>query len=193
MQRAPWQTCPGAVDELQQTFNGVPLERFAARGAKKTNCTHLHDLAVLAAAHASDREPIVFDILASDPVEGRREAQLRRNGETLLHWRLNGDKFESPEPLSGMTLFDQLRSWTDGLDPVRQEAARLLRWGAILAHGRTIPWERQADASRLPVGNCYTFQPERHAIAKRIGAVRDFSHGPGPLDEHRPAPRSTQT
>ena len=48
MLRAPWQTCPGAVVELKQTFTGVPLDGFAARGAKKANCTHLHDLAVLA-------------------------------------------------------------------------------------------------------------------------------------------------
>jgi hypothetical protein len=135
-----------------------------------------------------DQAPIVFDILASDPdTTGRREAELRRNDQTLLHWTLAGDRFVEPQELAGVGLFDQLKGWTDSLDPPRQEAARLLKWGAILAHGRTIPWERQADASRLPVGNCYTFQPERHSIAKRIGAIRDFSHGPGPLDEHRPA------
>src|ERR1700738_3079968 len=51
MQRVPWTTCPGAVAVLQQTFAGVPLDGFVARGAKKSNCTHLHDLALLAANH----------------------------------------------------------------------------------------------------------------------------------------------
>ena len=39
MQRAPWTTCPGAIGRLEQTFTGVPLADFAARGEKRTNCT----------------------------------------------------------------------------------------------------------------------------------------------------------
>jgi hypothetical protein len=187
MQRAPWTTCPGAVQQLQQTFTGVPLRSFAVRGEKRANCTHLHDLAVLAATHASDGEPLVFDILVSDPVAGRRESQLRRNGTPLLGWVQLENRFVAPAELAGVG-FEDMRPWMESLDPARQEAARLLRWGSTLAHGRTIPWERQSDASRLPVGNCYTFQPERSTLAKRIGVIRDFSQGPGPLEQHRPAP-----
>ena len=187
MQRVPWTTCPGAVAQLQQTFTGVPLEGFAARGEKKANCTHLHDLAVLAAAHASDNAPLVYDLLVSDPIDGRRRAELRRNGAWLLGWTVADGRIVEPEELAGVA-FDNMRRWVDSLDPARQEAARLLRWGTILAHGRTIEWERQSDSSRLPIGNCYTFQPERAAIAKRVGVIRDFSEGPQPLEEHRPAP-----
>jgi hypothetical protein len=187
MQRAPWTTCPGAIARLEQTFTGVPLEGFAARGEKQANCTHLHDLAVLAAAHASDSSPLVYDILVSDPVDGRRQAELRRNGTTVLRWVHVEGRIVEPAELAGIAL-DKMRPWIDSLDPPRQEAARVLRWGTILAHGRTIPWERQSDASRLPIGNCYTFQPERYNAAKRIGAIRDFSQGPQPLAEHRPAP-----
>jgi hypothetical protein len=187
MQRVPWTTCPGAVAQLEQTFTGVPLEGFAARGAKKANCTHLHDLAVLAAAHASDNAPLVYDLLVSDPIDGRRRAEIRRNGASLLGWTVADGRIVEPEELAGVA-FDNMRRWVDSLDPARQEAARLLRWGTILAHGRTIAWERQSDSSRLPIGNCYTFQPERAAIAKRVGVIRDFSDGPQPLEEHRPAP-----
>ena len=187
MQRVPWTTCPGAVAQLEQTFTGVPLESFAARGEKKANCTHLHDLAVLAAAHASDNAPLVYDLLVSDPIDGRRRAELRRNGAWMLGWTVADGRIVEPEELAGVA-FDNMRRWVDSLDPARQEAARLLRWGTILAHGRTIAWERQSDSSRLPIGNCYTFQPERAAIAKRVGVIRDFSHGPQPLEEHRPAP-----
>jgi hypothetical protein len=43
--------------------------------------------------------------------------------------------------------------------------------------------DRQSDASRLPVGNCYTFQPRIAAAAKRVGVIRDFSVGTAePLD-----------
>jgi Protein of unknown function (DUF2889) len=187
MQRAPWSTCPGAVAVLEQTFSGVPLAGFAARGEKKTNCTHLHDLAVLAAAHAFDGEPLVYDILVSDPIEGRREALLRRDGLAVLGWAHVKGRIVEPTELAGVSL-EQMRPWIDSLDPTRQEFARLLRWGTILAAGRTIAWERQSDSARLPVGNCYTFQPQRLSQAKRIGAIRDFSQGPQPLEEHRPAP-----
>jgi hypothetical protein len=187
MQRAPWTTCPGAIAQLEQTFTGVPLGGFAARGEKRNNCTHLHDLAVLAAAHALDGEQLVYDILVSDPVDGRRQAQLRRDGTKVLDWVQVDGRIAEPEELAGVA-FDEMRAWIDSLDPARQEAARLLRWGTILAHGRTIPWERQSDSSRMPIGNCYTFQPQRYATARRVGLIRDFSQGPQPLVEHRPAP-----
>jgi hypothetical protein len=175
--RAPWTTCPGAVEQLKQTFTGVALKAFAARGEKQANCTHLHDLAVLAAAHAFDSAPLVYDILVSDPVDGQCRAELRRNGATVLGWVTDaGFKILEPAELAGRS-FDQLRPWIDSLDPAGQEAARLLRWGSMLAHGRTIPMEKQSDARRMPVGGCYTFQPQRIAEAKRIGKIRDFSNG----------------
>jgi hypothetical protein len=192
MQRAPWTPCPGAVAMLEQTFTGVPLDRFAARGEKQANCTHLYDLAVLGSAHAFDSDPHVYDILVSDPIDGRRDAELRRDGLTVLGWAHVGGRIVEPAELAGVTL-DKMRPWIDTLDPARQgaphaEHARLLRWGTILAGGRTIARDKQSDTSRLPVGNCYTFQPERLTAAKRIGVIRDFSQGMQPLEEHRPAP-----
>ena len=187
MLRAPWTTCPGARAVVEQTFTGIPLQAFAERGAKRANCTHLHDLAVLAAAHAFDEGPLVYDILVSDPVAGRRRAELRRNGTTMLGWILENGRIVEPAELAGLSL-DKLRPWIDSLDPERQEGARLLRWGSLIANGRTIPWERQADATRMLGASCYTFQPQRVAQAKRIGVIRDFSTGPQPLEERRPAP-----
>jgi hypothetical protein len=176
LERAPWSTCPGAVDRLKETFSGVALAAFAERGEKRENCTHLHDLAILAAAHAFDGEQLVYDILVSDPVAGRRDIELRRNSQTVLRWAQVDGTIVEPAELAGMTL-DKLSRWIGSLEPQTQEAARLLRWGAIIAHGRTIPMERQSDASRMPAGNCYTFQPERMVQAKRIGEIRDFSQG----------------
>ena len=185
--RAPWTTCPGAVAELERTFTGVALKDFVARGEKQANCTHLHDLALLAAAHAGDPTPTVFDILVSDPIEGKRRAEVRRNGETLLAWLESGFRLIEPAQLAGMTL-DKMRPWIDKLDPARQEAARLLRWGNMIANGRIIPLEKQSDASRMPA-NCYTFQPLRAVQAKRVGVIRDFSDGSTqPLDGRMSAP-----
>jgi hypothetical protein len=183
--RAPWTTCPGAVSQLEQTFTNVRLDEFAARGEKLANCTHLHDLATLGAAHAADNEPLVYDILVSDPVDGRRRSELRRNGVTLMSWVLEGMRVVEPSELGGMTL-DKLGAWISSLDPQMREAARVLRWGTMIAHGRTIPLEQQSDATKMPVGNCYTFQPQRSIRAKRVGEIRDFSRGTArPLEPRR--------
>ena len=80
-----------------------------------------------------------------------------------------------PDELAGTPLFE-MQSWIQSLEPALQEAARLLRWGNLLANGRSIPLEQQSDATRMPA-NCYTFQPERREQARRVGEVRDFSRG----------------
>lgn len=181
MDRAPWTTCPGSPAVLKSTFEGVALSATAARGEKKANCTHLHDLAVLAAAHAQDQQPAVYDILVSDAVDGQNVAEIVCNGDVLLRLVHEADIVVEPEAVRGVSLF-KLRPWIESLDAPLREAARLLQWGTIIAHGRAIPMERQSDASRIPP-NCYTFQPERAVQAKRIGKIIDFSNGPRlPLD-----------
>ncbi len=181
MHRSPWTTCPGAEAQLVETFTGVPLNEFPARGDKPANCTHLYDLALLGAGHARDRNPLVYDIAVSDAIDGVRRAELRRDGETVLGWTEAGFEILEPEELAGLKLAD-LQSWIRTLEPSQGEAARLLRWGNILANGRSIPLEQQSDASRMPP-NCYTFQPGRAAQARRVGEIRDFSLGPAqPLD-----------
>jgi hypothetical protein len=185
MARAPWTTCPGAVAELVTTFTGIALNAFAERGAKRRNCTHLHDLAVLAAVHAHDPTPLVYDILVTDPVEGRLSAEIRRDGTPVLSLSEAAGRVVEPAGAAGLSL-DALRPWIDSLEPALKEPARLLRWGALIARGRTIPWERQSDASRMRPGSCYTFQPARMTEARRIGAIRDFSRGAGPLADYRP-------
>jgi len=176
MTRVPWTTCPGAVEMLECTFTGIALNAFAIRGDKRGNCTHLHDLAMLAAVHAFDVEPLRYDILISDPINGRRHAELRLNDVQMLNWIDASGRIVAPVEIAGVAL-DQLRPWIESLDPPQQEAARLLRFAALIANGRTIPWEKQSDAKRMPAGSCYTFQLSRMAHARRIGKIRDFSSG----------------
>ncbi|MFT4046415.1 MAG: DUF2889 domain-containing protein [Solimonas sp.] len=183
--RAPWTTCPEAPARLVQTFTGVALAAFPARGEKQQNCTHLYDLAVLAAAHAADARPLVYDILVADPLDGLRRAEIRRDGERVLAWSERGMRMAEPDEIAGLNLMG-LRDWIATLEAPQREAARLLQWGNIIANGRQIPIEKQSDATRMPA-NCYTFQPERKGFARRVGAIRDFSNGGGaqPLDGHR--------
>lgn len=175
VRRAPWSTCPGAEEQLKKTFTGVALSEFVARGEKQANCTHLHDLAMLAAAHAFDGEALIYDILVSDPVDGRRRAEIRRDAQTVLGWTESGFRIVEPAWLAGMTL-DNLRTWMASLDLNQQEAVRLLRWANMIANGRIIPLDKQSDATAMPP-SCYTFQPSQAAVAKRVGLIRDFSGG----------------
>jgi hypothetical protein len=173
------------VIQVAETFTGARLEAFAAPAEKAANCTHLYDLAVLAAAHAGDAEPLVYDILVGDPVATRRRMELRRDGAPVISWVEEAGRLTEPSEIAGLTLMDMGR-WLVGLDPVRQEEARLLRWGALVAQGRTIPMTEQSDASSMPP-SCYTFQPERAVLARRVGEIRDFSAGTAEPLDHRPA------
>ncbi|HEX7858007.1 MAG TPA: hypothetical protein VF503_30365 [Sphingobium sp.] len=179
MERAPWTTCPGAPLKLVDTFTGVALADVAARGEKQANCTHLHDLTLLAAAHWQDTEPTRYDIVVSDHENGRNAAEIHRNGTLVHHWEMAGG-FEMivPEAVAGQNLM-KLRGWIETLEPLEKEAAKLLQWGSIVAHGRARPLDQQSDASKMPP-SCYTFQPEMAANAKRVGLIIDFS-----LDEER--------
>jgi hypothetical protein len=179
MDRAPWTTCPGAPAVLAATFTGTALNEVAKRGMKQANCTHLHDLALLAAAHAGDARPSTFDLLTSDPVDGAVVAELRCRGEVLMRFEHRDDTLTAPEEVAGVSLF-KLRECIAGLPDPQREAARLLQWGTIMAHGRTTPLERQSDASKMPA-NCYTFQPERKFDAVRVGRIADFNAGDVPL------------
>jgi Protein of unknown function (DUF2889) len=181
MDRWPWLTCPGAVTVVRDTFTGVVLRQAAKRGEKPANCTHLYDLALLAANHALDTHPTQYDVYIADAVDGRVEAELYRDGAQVMVWSLVNDVVDAPAELGGTALF-ALKGWIATLSPDLQEAARLLQWASLIAHGRDIPMERQSDATRMPP-NCYTFQPERAPKAARIGRIYDFSEGPvEPLD-----------
>ena len=181
MHRAPWTTCPGAELKLCEAFSGVALAKFTQLGHKSRHCTHLYDLAILAAEHAFDEQPTVYDILVSDPIEGWRHAEIRRDGEKQMSWAESGLKIIEPDELAGMSLF-AMKGWIGSLDPSMQVSVKLLQWGNILASGRSIPLEQQSDATRMPP-NCYTFQPKRAMQARRVGEVHDFSQlAEKPLD-----------
>ena len=103
------------------------------------------------------------------------DAVLYRDGAVLLHWSLDGMTLQAPAELAGRGVLE-LREWIATLDPAMREAAKLLQWGCLLAHGRQLPRESQSDATRMPP-NCYTFQPDMARRAVRVGRIIDFSRG----------------
>lgn len=173
MERWPWTTCPGAIEVLRETFTGLPLAEARVPARKAFNCTHLYDLAVLGAAHALDERPLTYDVLVSDPVEGRSRSQLWRDGAVLLDWHLRDDLILGPPEVAGTHLM-RLRDWIAALPVDLAEGARLLQWCSLVAHGRTIPPERQREATQMPP-NCHTFQPEQAAHSCRTERKLDFT------------------
>jgi hypothetical protein len=182
MVRGPWTTCPGALQQVKATFEGQRLVDVARRGDKTANCTHLYDLSIWAAAHAGEDQAIVYDISASDPVDGAKAAVIRRDGEPVLAWTLQGNTVTTPGDLEGLAL-NQLGPWIAGLDPTAQEAARLLRWVTMMSFGRQLPIEPHSSGARFANGACFTFQAERAQVATRVeNAAIDFSaRTTGPL------------
>jgi hypothetical protein len=175
MKRWPWTTCRGAIQQVADTFVGTALSDFAKRGERQQNCAHLHDLALFAAAHANDEGVIAYDIHVTDAVDGMRHATLTRNGKGTLDWALAGDRLVAPDELSELSL-SSLGGWIATLEKDGQESARILRWAAILAHGRSIEIPDGLSGEAFPAGSCYTFQPDIAKQARRNpDAHTDFS------------------
>ncbi len=175
MKRSPWTLCPGAMAKLAETFTGQRLADFVRRGEKHQNCTHLHDLALFAAAHAQEGTPVAYDLWVTDPVDGHREARLIRNGTLVLDWQLQDDLFLAPAALAGLRL-GGLNEFVARQDKPGAEAVRILRWAAFIASGRRLDMPAGMAATAFPGGACYNFQPERAATStRRPGADVDFS------------------
>ncbi|BFM07763.1 hypothetical protein [Halioxenophilus aromaticivorans] len=171
--RAPWTTCDGALNVVKKTFIGRALNDCQRVGGKKKNCTHLFDLTQWAAAHAQDNSATRYDVAVSDPHLGISYAQIEKNALMEYQWQLRGFEVVAPKELAGMPLH-QMRSWVESQSDEKIEAARILQWGAMIAHGRLRPMDEQSDASKMPP-NCYTFQPDNALLAERVGEIKDFS------------------
>ena len=188
MERWPWTTCRGATDQLSTTFAGLPLANFVKRGERATNCTHLHDLALFAAAHAGEEHAVAYDVSVSDPLGGNQQAVLVRDGETALSWQLRDRRFVAPPEIAGRTVAE-LGDWIAGLDRRGQEAARILRWAIILTLGRAMNIPAGVSARAFAGASCYTFRPAMAEQATRVPDSHvDFSEsGAVPLRERAEA------
>lgn len=181
--RAPWDTCPGAIAVLVENFTGLPLVPGGTPGNKRHHCTHLYDLAEWGLGHALERETIVYDLAVSDPVQGLVATALKRDGVLIAVWTHRDNVLISPPELAGSPLL-AMRERFAALSPLEREAARIMQWGSLVAHGRNMPAFEQGDATAMPA-NCYSFQPERAKVARHIGYCIDFSQtGRTPLGRY---------
>lgn len=159
--RAPFTLCPGAGEAARRTFVGLPLARALAPSEKPNNCTHLYDLAALAAAHAGDGRAMVYDVAISDPMaerDGLVLAQISRDGDVVWQWRLRRDGVIAPEVIAGRHL-RELRHWIATLAPAEAEAARMLQWCCLMAQARLVDTVTEESTAHMAL-SCYAFGGE---------------------------------
>lgn len=179
--RYPWSTCPQAKAELL-ALTGAPLTAdtaaLAALVPPRRNCTHMHDLAGLAVAHAArGRDHRRYDAVVPDrDPEGRTRAVLWRDGAEVLAWDLHRHRIAGPPPWSGRDLRAGFVAWAGAnLDPDDAEAACVLRRAAAIALGRMVDldaYERADELREVMLGACYTFSPAVIATARRVRSNR---------------------
>ncbi|OYU99630.1 MAG: hypothetical protein CFE45_12225 [Burkholderiales bacterium PBB5] len=183
--RHPYSLCPAAAGELQQLC-GLPLpgraQALVAQADARQHCTHLLDLAGLAAATMQQRlDARQYDIWVPTRMAGHTEAKLWRDGQPLLRWAVQDDTLTGPAPYIGVGLRQGLARWAaQNLGADEAEAALVLRRCVMISLGRSKPLDEQVHAA--PTGLCFAQQPQRATLALRQrGSTWDFSHRPQAL------------
>lgn len=194
--RFPWTTCAesgGALQALEGMALSPRCTDVARHTDPKAQCTHLFDLAGLAAAHAARGEGRRrYDAAVPDRDGARTVATLETRYGPSLRWEIEGARIASPEPFAGHALVGGgfLRFCQASLPEDLLEPAFVL-WRAC-----AISWGRAFDVGGAPTagtfaslagGNCFSFQPGVVERATREdGTVRDFTHRPRDLLPEKP-------
>lgn len=189
--RHPWTACVGAPAKLVEDFTGRPLAEVAATSAPE-HCTHLRDLAVLAAAHAGDAAETLLDMHVADrDAAGRTRATLAQNGVAMLDWHLDGSVLVAPSDQAGRDL-RQLSRWQQVLTPQLAELAHALRRAVFVAGARAFnppPGQKGTELGDSRVGACFNFSPAQLPDTVRRENWRGDFHADGgtPLAGFDPA------
>jgi hypothetical protein len=163
--RVPWSTCPvGAAGLASLTGTSLGDAVLADRWVddRRRQCVHTVDLAGLAAAHALDEAPLVYEIRIDLASFVERTARLARDGEELLVWELEGQQVVGDGPFAGMSL--DRRSFSEWLEtsvaPDRREAVVVLRRACSIGLGRLMDLDAIAVAAdaRPADQSCHTYR-----------------------------------
>lgn len=186
--RTPTLMCPSAGPRLNEVV-GMPLEKSCLATLVRTDprqqCTHLIEMAGLgAAALARGVSRRVYEAEVADPVNGLRDATLRRDGKPVLHWQM-GDAMTimAPERFAGRSIVKGFMALVRDLETDEAEAAMLLRRAVYTSAARNVDLDAITHEDRVVVpGACWAWQPERADRAYRnIGSTWDFSDRPEAL------------
>lgn len=177
--RHPYSLCPSAAQPLQLLVGSALTRQAHALGRAvdpREQCTHMLDLAGLAAAAAARGvRRRRYDIEVPLRRNGRTQARLERDGEPLLCWDVHELTVVGPDPYSGFDLRQGMASWAlANLPEEEAEAALVLRRCAAISMGKGNPLDAQVHANAT--GRCYAQQPERAQLALRqLGSTWDFT------------------
>lgn len=184
--RHPFGTCAEAVQPLahivgHRLADGVKVLRD--RLVPGDQCTHLFDMAMLAAAHAGrGNRQFVYDMAIHDETEAPALAEIRRDGEPVHAWTVRAREIASPKELAGRPLMRGFHAWaSQAFTGDTLEAASALQRAYFVAQSRRYtfdpPHDNPGTADGMPQGSCYSYNAGMVERAFRSGGtVRDFTH-----------------
>lgn len=170
--RYPYSLCPASGEALDALV-GLPLSRrifdvSAAINARQ-QCTHQFDLAAQLVTAAARGQARGYDILVTDPHEGRCTARLTRDDGFAMGWAIEGMAIIGPDNHAGVALDQGFTAWAASLpDEDSAEAALALRRAHMVLRGRTRLEELNRRLFAPTRGSCYVMQPERAMLSERI-------------------------
>jgi hypothetical protein len=180
--RFPWATCMEAPEALASLagarLSANPAALFA-HADPRAHCTHLFELAAVAAGHAcrggaGERR---LEAEVTDAIAGARTARLFENGAMVLTWRLRGDVIADPAEFAGRRTSSFGARVLAELEPHLAERLLILRRVVQTAGGRSMDidaFARAADMNRPAV--CFSLQPANAGRATRMrGSVRNWA------------------
>jgi len=181
----------------------MPLsDRCLAVGAwapPRLNCTHMFDLAGLAAAHAgrhvaggADRRQYDVEIPFGAQFGGEHEVKVWRDRELAHTWTLDGRRCVAPAPFSEVTWRGGFLHWADEtFAPEESEPVIVLRRACDIGMGRGMDldgFDRAEELRDEQGGICYTMQPAQMPVSLRMkGSARDWDDHPDDLLAHGPS------
>ncbi|MBL0122964.1 MAG: DUF2889 domain-containing protein [Betaproteobacteria bacterium] len=181
VKRYPYITCaeaPRALVKLVGAAINGGADGLRPRLPPSDNCTHLHDMALLALAHAAEPDlESVYDISVTDERDSVTEARIDCNGEMMHVWQIREHAVVTPKAHAGKTMMRGFYQWVSQCHAgVLLEAAVALQRGYYVAQGRRHLSDLPASADGMPPGACYSYGHGVVERAQRIqGSVWDLT------------------
>lgn len=185
--RYPWTKCPMAVSALT-ALRGFPISddptAIYAYADAQLQCTHMFETACLAVTQAArGAGHRRYDAVVTDAGDGRRIAEVRRNGALAARWVLQNDVLVQPEEHQGKRPGDFRSKLLKTLPPDDAEALLILRRVCFVSHGKGVDADAMPNASHVSTdGHCFVLRPGVAQSALRMRkSIRQFSEAAPPL------------
>lgn len=197
--RIPFNTCAEALRPLQRAV-GHRLDEDEAtlrsRLVPGDNCTHMHDMAILAVAHAAAHRDEgvsirLYDMAVDDERDGITRARIACDGVPVHDWQIahrpphtTPHTLIAPPELAGRPAMRGFHAWaSQTFEGMPREAAVALQRAYFVAQARRHSFEPVAEhpgiSDGMPQGACYSYNTGAVERAFRSeGTVRDFTHTP---------------